>query len=79
MLRQLGPDLWVAERPFTWNNIDVGGKMAVVRLQEGGLWIHSPVDLTPELQVGPFMPREILIFGRSIGTRGHPESPLVSP
>eukprot|EP00439_Symbiodinium_sp_Y106_P012413 s14_g1.t2 len=42
VLTALSKDLWVAERPFIWNSIDVGGKMAVVRLPDGGLWVHSP-------------------------------------
>ena len=37
--------VWAAERPFTWNSIDVGGKMGVVKLEDGALWVHSPVDL----------------------------------
>lgn len=37
--------VWAAERPFTWNTIDVGGKMGVVKLEDGALWVHSPVDL----------------------------------
>ena len=37
--------VWAAERPFTWNSIDVGGKMGVVKLEDGTLWVHSPVDL----------------------------------
>tara|TARA_B110000977_G_scaffold7481_1_gene10286 strand:- start:3182 stop:3859 length:678 start_codon:yes stop_codon:yes gene_type:complete len=37
--------IWAAERTFTWNTIDVGGKMGVVKLGNGDLWIHSPVDL----------------------------------
>lgn len=37
--------VWAAERPFTWNSIDVGGKMGVVKLDDGALWVHSPVDL----------------------------------
>ncbi|CAE7366198.1 unnamed protein product [Symbiodinium natans] len=52
VLTALNTDLWVAERPFIWNSIDVGGKMAVVRLPDGGLWVHSPVDLDEELRKG---------------------------
>lgn len=37
--------VWAAERPFIWNSIDVGGKMGVVKLEDGTLWVHSPVDL----------------------------------
>ncbi|CAJ1358933.1 unnamed protein product [Effrenium voratum] len=58
VLRQLDEDLFVAERPFIWNSIDVGGKMAVVRLDDGSLWVHSPVQLDAPLrlalsQLGP--------------------------
>jgi hypothetical protein len=41
-----------AERPFIWNTIDVGGRMAVIKLNDGSLWIHSPVDLDPALRDG---------------------------
>ena len=50
VLLELQPDLWVAERPFVWNNIDVGGKMAVIRLTDGSLWVHSPVSLDEPLR-----------------------------
>jgi hypothetical protein len=36
-------------RPFVWNGIDVGGKMAVVKLNDGSLWVHSPVALDAAL------------------------------
>jgi len=42
--------MWAAERPFTWNGIDVGGKMGVVRLSDGALWVHSPVELDAPLK-----------------------------
>eukprot|EP00913_Durusdinium_trenchii_P012151 g11412.t1 len=42
--------LWAAERPFVWNSIDVGGKMAVIRLPSGALWVHSPVELDVHLR-----------------------------
>ena len=41
--------VWVAERPFLWNAIDVGGKAGVVRLRDGSLWVHSPVELDADL------------------------------
>eukprot|EP00435_Cladocopium_sp_Y103_P060114 s182_g21.t2 len=50
VLLQLQRDLWVAERPFVWNSIDVGGKMAVIRLADGSLWVHSPVNLDEPLR-----------------------------
>lgn len=48
MLRQLDKNLWVLDKPFQTMGIDLGGRMTVVKLAEGGLWVHSPVRLTPE-------------------------------
>eukprot|EP00639_Heterosigma_akashiwo_P030637 CAMPEP_0194672968 /NCGR_PEP_ID=MMETSP0295-20121207/6785_1 /TAXON_ID=39354 /ORGANISM="Heterosigma akashiwo, Strain CCMP2393" /LENGTH=289 /DNA_ID=CAMNT_0039556827 /DNA_START=76 /DNA_END=944 /DNA_ORIENTATION=- len=53
VLREIVPDsVWVAERPFVWNSIDVGGADggAVLRLRDGGLWAHSPVALDAPLR-----------------------------
>ncbi|KAK3240467.1 hypothetical protein CYMTET_49687 [Cymbomonas tetramitiformis] len=51
VLTELLPgSLWAAQRPFVWNGIDVGGKMGVVRLADGGLWVHSPVELDEALK-----------------------------
>ena len=48
------PAIYAAERPFVWNNIDVGGRMAVFRITEGpnkgGLLVHSPVNLDVDLK-----------------------------
>jgi len=43
-------DVWAAERPFVWNGIDVGGRMTVIRLGDGSLWVHSPVALDADLR-----------------------------
>ncbi|CAM9719421.1 unnamed protein product, partial [Ectocarpus sp. 13 AM-2016] len=64
MVQVLG-DVWCAERPFVWNGIDVGGRMAVVKLSNGSLWVHSPVDLDEPL-------KEALA---SLGPVGHIVSP----
>ena len=40
--------LYACERQFLWNTIDVGGRKAVVKLQNGELWVHSPIDLDEE-------------------------------
>ena len=55
VLTALRDGFWVAERPFYprlpgLTSTDVGGKMAVVRLPSGGLWVCSPVELTRELK-----------------------------
>ena len=55
VLTALRDGFWVAERPFYprlpgLTSTDVGGKMAVVRLPSGDLWVHSPVALDPPLR-----------------------------
>ena len=44
-LTPLAPDLWVATRPLVLFTGDVGTRMTVIRLRDGGLWLHSPVRL----------------------------------
>jgi hypothetical protein len=49
-LTQFGPGLWIAEG----DTVSVAGfhyptRMALVRLRDGGLWVWSPVALTPSL------------------------------
>jgi len=41
--------VWAAERPFIWNGIDVGGRSLIVRMSDGRLLVHSPVEWTHEL------------------------------
>ena len=43
------PALFAAERPFIWNEIDVGGRSLIATIPSGGLLVHSPVELTDEL------------------------------
>jgi hypothetical protein len=45
MLRPLAQDLWVTERPQRFLGIEMGTRMTVVRLADGGLFVHSPVRL----------------------------------
>jgi hypothetical protein len=44
-LTPLAPDLWVATRPLPLPVGDIGTRMTVIRLPEGGLFLHSPVRL----------------------------------
>ena len=44
-LTALVPDLWVATRPLPLSVGDIGTRMTVVRLPDGGLFLHSPVEL----------------------------------
>lgn len=45
VLTQLAPDLWVAARPLRLVVGDIGTRMTVVRLRDGSLFLHSPVEL----------------------------------
>lgn len=46
MLRKLDDDLWVAEQEQRFLGVEVGSRMTVIRLKDGGLWVHSPLRLT---------------------------------
>ncbi len=48
MLRKLDENLWVSEQPLKFMGLAVGARMTVIRLADGGLWVHSPLRLTPE-------------------------------
>jgi hypothetical protein len=37
--------VFACARPFVWNDIDVGGRMGIVKMRDGSLWIHSPIEL----------------------------------
>jgi len=50
MLEAFGPSLWVADgRTVSFLTFPYPTRMAVVRLADGGVWIWSPIALTPEL------------------------------
>ena len=57
-LRALAPDLWVADRPQTFYGLPVGTRMTVIRLADGSLLLHSPVELDAGLR------RELDAVGR---------------
>jgi hypothetical protein len=50
VLRPLAPEIWVAEAPLRWLGVELGRRMAVIRLSSGELLVHSPAPLTPELR-----------------------------
>lgn len=51
MLQELDQNLWVVPAPLRVFGLEVGTRMTVVRLHDGGLWLHSPVSLSNELRV----------------------------
>ncbi len=50
MLKKLADNLWVKSIPLRVFGLEVGTRMTVIKLKDGGLFLHSPIPLTPELQ-----------------------------
>jgi hypothetical protein len=50
MLERLDEGLWVAAAPLSFMGLRIGTRMTVVRLASGDLWVHSPIEPTPELR-----------------------------
>src|SRR5262245_20539591 len=50
--RSLAPTLWVVERPFKLPIVraELGTRMTIIRLNDGNLFLHSPVKLDSELK-----------------------------
>jgi len=55
VLQALAEDLWIANGPVVRMAFPLGvsvpfpTRMTVVRLSDGGLWVHSPIELSPAL------------------------------
>jgi hypothetical protein len=41
--------VWIAEAPLRFYGLPFGTRMTIVRLPDGGLWLHSPIEITPGL------------------------------
>ena len=50
MVREIADRLWVAERPLRFLGLEVGSRMTIARLDDGSLWLHSPVALDDDLR-----------------------------
>jgi hypothetical protein len=50
MLQTIAPDIWHVQHAFVANGLQVSSRMTVIRLENGGLWLHSPIPLSPELR-----------------------------
>lgn len=48
--RAISEGLWVAEHPLKAMGMELGRRMTVVRLVDGGLWLHSVGRLTPDVR-----------------------------
>ena len=49
-LTAIAPELWVARYPLSFMGFKITAGMVLVRLPDGGLWVHSPIPLTDELK-----------------------------
>jgi hypothetical protein len=50
MLERFGPDIWIADGgTVSFFGYDYPTRMAVIRLESGGLWLWSPVEAKPDL------------------------------
>lgn len=50
MLQPITDGLWSTTRPLRFLGIETGTRMTVVRLSDGGLFVHSPVALDADLR-----------------------------
>jgi hypothetical protein len=50
VLTPLAPDMWIADMPASKMGFEFGARMTVIRLPSGGLFVHSPIHLTPHLR-----------------------------
>ena len=49
MLNPVVENLWEIERPLKAPGVRINHRMTVARLRNGDLWVHSPVEWSPEL------------------------------
>ena len=45
IVRQPRDNVWVGDRPFIWNKIDVGGRMTFLKLEDGSLMVFAPLHI----------------------------------
>ncbi len=46
MFRQIAENVWAAEEELRLAGIRLSVRMTVIQLEDGGLWLHSPLDAT---------------------------------
>jgi len=49
-MEEVASGVWIWHQPLTMMGVQLGSRMTVVRLADGGLWVHSPIALTPEIR-----------------------------
>jgi len=63
VLTELDRNLWTAVAPLSLMGMHIGARMTVVRLENGGLWLHSPIKAEDDLKaaVAKLGPVEFLV------------------
>jgi len=49
-MEEIADGVWIGHQPLQMLGVQLGSRVTVVRLADGGLWVHSPIALTTELQ-----------------------------
>jgi hypothetical protein len=49
-MHSIAPNIWIAEQPLRFLGLHLGTRMTLVRLADGGLFVHSPIALTPSVR-----------------------------
>ena len=47
-MRRLADDIWTERTSHKFFGVDLGARTTIVRLEDGGLWVHSPIPLDEE-------------------------------
>lgn len=50
MFEQIAPDVWTTARPQRFWGVETGTRTTVVRLSDGGLFVHCPAELDPAMR-----------------------------
>ena len=50
VLTPISDSIWTLPAPLSIGGLKLNTRATIVRLQDGGLWVHSPVKLTEDLQ-----------------------------
>lgn len=50
LLKQISSQIWHAEQNFVISSIPVTSRMTIVKLADGSLWVHSPIECSTQLK-----------------------------
>lgn len=70
-LSEIAPELWIIEEPLRYLGFEAGRRMAVVRLADGGLLIHSPARLSSGLRAALDLLGEVRFVVSASQLHGH--------